>query len=103
MKAVDSGAVKLGLIQSSCAAEPGENLRKTVALVEKAARQGAQIICTQELFRSRASASSESTAHWQLLPVTATGSTGVIATADGGPGPTARASVPQHCRRWHWH
>lgn len=66
MKVVDSGAVKLGLIQSSCSAEPGENLRKTVALVEKAARQGAQIICTQELFRSQYFCQSEDHAHFKL-------------------------------------
>jgi N-carbamoylputrescine amidase len=45
--------VKLGLLQSACSANPAENLKKTLALAEKAARQGAQIICTQELFRSQ--------------------------------------------------
>lgn len=44
--------VKLGLLQSACSANPAENLKKTLALAEKAVRQGAQIICTQELFRS---------------------------------------------------
>jgi N-carbamoylputrescine amidase len=45
--------VKLGLIQSACVANPGANLKKTLTLAERAARRGAQIICTQELFRSR--------------------------------------------------
>lgn len=45
--------VNLGLVQSACSADPAENLKKTLALVEKAARKGAQIICTQELFRSQ--------------------------------------------------
>ena len=45
--------VKLGLIQSACTTDPAQNLKKTLALVEQAARQGAQIICTQELFRSQ--------------------------------------------------
>jgi N-carbamoylputrescine amidase len=44
--------VKLGLLQSACSSHPAENLKKTLALAEKAAQQGAQIICTQELFRS---------------------------------------------------
>jgi N-carbamoylputrescine amidase len=48
-----SSIVKLGLLQSACSANPAENLKKTLALAEKAARQGAQIICTQELFRSQ--------------------------------------------------
>lgn len=43
----------LGLIQCACSADPAANLKKTVGLVEKAAKQGAQIICTQELFRSQ--------------------------------------------------
>lgn len=45
--------VKLGLLQSACSPNPAENLKKTLALAEKAAKQGAQIICTQELFRSQ--------------------------------------------------
>jgi len=44
--------VKLGLVQTSCVASPAANLKKTLAAVEKAAKSGAQIICTQELFRS---------------------------------------------------
>jgi N-carbamoylputrescine amidase len=48
-----SSIVKLGLLQSACSANPAENLKKTLALAEKAAKQGAQIICTQELFRSQ--------------------------------------------------
>jgi N-carbamoylputrescine amidase len=45
--------VKLGLLQHACSANPQENLEKTLALAEKAAAQGAKIICTQELFRSQ--------------------------------------------------
>jgi N-carbamoylputrescine amidase len=46
-------SVTLGLIQTSCSANPSDNLERTVALVEQAAKRGAQIICTQELFRSQ--------------------------------------------------
>ena len=45
--------VTLGLLQAACSADAGVNLKKTLALAERAARQGAQIICTQELFRSQ--------------------------------------------------
>ncbi|MDR1283624.1 MAG: carbon-nitrogen hydrolase [Opitutaceae bacterium] len=43
-------SITLGLLQHACAADPKANLKKTLALAEKAAQQGAQIICTQELF-----------------------------------------------------
>ena len=45
--------VTLGLLQHACVAKPAANLKKTLALTEKAAKKGAQIICTQELFRSQ--------------------------------------------------
>ncbi|MBI3416761.1 MAG: carbon-nitrogen hydrolase [Verrucomicrobia bacterium] len=48
-----SSTVQIGLLQSACSAAPVANLKKTLALAERAARQGAQIICTQELFRSQ--------------------------------------------------
>src|SRR5271155_980664 len=53
MKRAATQVVKLGLIQTSCSADPNANLRKTIALIERAAKRGAQIICTQELFRSQ--------------------------------------------------
>jgi N-carbamoylputrescine amidase len=48
-----SSVVKLGLLQHACSSDPKANLAKTLALAERAAKQGAQIICTQELFRSQ--------------------------------------------------
>ena len=45
--------VTLGLLQHACSPNPAENLKKTLSLAEKAAKQGAKIICTQELFRSQ--------------------------------------------------
>ena len=47
------GAVTLGLIQTACGTDGQANLDATLAAVEKAAKAGAQIICTQELFRSQ--------------------------------------------------
>jgi N-carbamoylputrescine amidase len=58
--------VTLGLIQTHCSAEGAENLRQTLAAVEKAAKAGAQIICTQELFRSLYFCQSENYQHFQL-------------------------------------
>ncbi len=37
----------------SCSTEPEANLKKALQAAAKAAKQGAQIICTQELFRSQ--------------------------------------------------
>src|SRR6201996_2114790 len=48
-----SSIVKLGLLQTACSRNPDANLKKTLAFAERAAKQGAQIICTQELFRSQ--------------------------------------------------
>ncbi len=44
---------RVGLIQLTCSLEPQENLDRTVARIREAAAQGAQVICTQELFRSQ--------------------------------------------------
>ena len=45
--------ITLALLQHACAADPSANLKKTLALAERAAGKGAKIICTQELFRSQ--------------------------------------------------
>ncbi len=50
----------LGLIQTRCSESPAENFDRTSRRIEEAARNGAQIICTQELFRSQYFCQSES-------------------------------------------
>ncbi len=45
--------VQLGLLQHACVADPKANLKKTLALVDQAAKRGAQIICTQEMVTSQ--------------------------------------------------
>lgn len=45
--------VTLGLLQHACVADPKANLKKALALAERAAKKGAKIICTPELFRSQ--------------------------------------------------
>ncbi|MBC8153406.1 MAG: carbon-nitrogen hydrolase [Bacteroidetes bacterium] len=44
--------VKIGLVQMSCVADVEANIRKAETNIREAARQGAQIICLQELFTS---------------------------------------------------
>ena len=65
MKPKSSG-LKLGLIQTSVSARPDANLKKTLALAERAAKAGANIICTQELFRSQYFCQSEDHEHFKL-------------------------------------
>ncbi len=61
-----SSTVTLGLLQHACGADPAANLKRTLAAVERAAQAGAQIICTQELFRSQYFCQSEDHAHFAL-------------------------------------
>jgi len=69
--------IKVGLIQSACSPDPASNLKHTLALAERAADQGAQIICTQELFRSQYFCQHEDHKYFQL--------------AEPIPGPTTEA------------
>jgi N-carbamoylputrescine amidase len=66
MKRVSASVVTLGLIQTTASANPAANLKKQLALVERAARRGAQIICTQELFRSQYFCQTEDHANFKL-------------------------------------
>ncbi len=58
--------VTLGLIQAAASPDPRANLKTTLAAVERAAKAGAQILCTQELFRSQYFCQSEDHAHFAL-------------------------------------
>ncbi len=49
----DSRIVNLGITQMACVADPIINRKNQVRLVEQAAKGGAQIICTQEMFASQ--------------------------------------------------
>src|SRR5579871_3678755 len=61
-----SANLKVGLIQTACSADPKANFKKTLALIERAARGGAKIICTQELFRSQYFCQSENHDYFKL-------------------------------------
>src|SRR5436190_1779034 len=45
--------VQIGLTQMACSPDVKSNRARQIKLVEQAAKQGAQIICTQELFTSQ--------------------------------------------------
>ncbi len=77
MKRAPSQIVKLGLLQTACSASPAANLKRTLALTARAARSGANIICTQELFRSQYFCQSEDHKNFSL--------------AEKIPGPTTNA------------
>src|SRR5882672_8686126 len=66
MKRAASSVIKLGLIQTDVSANPDANLKKTIRLVERAAKLGAKIICTQELFRSQYFCQSEDHEYFKL-------------------------------------
>jgi N-carbamoylputrescine amidase len=66
MRPIANSIVKVGLVQSRASADPAANLGKTLAAVGEAAAKGAQIICTQELFRSQYFCQSEEHSFFQL-------------------------------------
>ncbi len=86
MKRVPASVVKIGLIQTACSLDPGANLKRTLALVERAARSGAQIVCTQELFRSQYFCQTEDHANFKLaesIPGPSTDAFGQLAKKHG--------------------
>ena len=70
-------SVKLGLLQMRCATDPAVNLERALESAKTAVRQGAQILCLPELFRTPYFCQSEDHAHFQL--------------AEPIPGPTTKA------------
>jgi len=49
----DKDKFTVGLVQMHCTADPDENLKRAAQFVRDAARQGAQVICLPELFRTQ--------------------------------------------------
>ncbi len=75
-----------GLVQMSCSPNPGENLQKAAASVEDAARQGAEVVCLPELFRSQYFCQREDVALFDLaetVPGPTTEILGKVAQARG--------------------
>ncbi len=77
MAASSGKALRLGLVQMACGDDPGANLRKAVEQIGEAAGQGADVVCLQELFRSRYFCQKEDAALFDL--------------AESIPGPTTEA------------
>ena len=73
-------SIRIGLVQMTCSERPEENLKKAVDRIAEAAKKGAQIICLQELFRSRYFCQKEDPALFEL--------------AEPIPGPTTEALSP---------
>ncbi|HUI25951.1 MAG TPA: carbon-nitrogen hydrolase [Candidatus Kryptonia bacterium] len=73
----NAGLVRVGLVQMRCVEDPAANLATALQRVEDAAKQGAQIVCLPELFRSRYFCQSEDHANFEL--------------AESIPGPTTEA------------
>jgi N-carbamoylputrescine amidase len=74
----------VGLVQMRTSERPDENLARALDGIREAARQGAQIVCTQELFRSRYFCQAEDPARFEL--------------AEPIPGPTSEAQAAS--RSW---
>ncbi len=72
-----SSVVRLGLLQTRWSANPAANLQNALDRARRAAKEGAQIICTQELFHSLYFCQSEDHANFKL--------------AEPIPGPTTEA------------
>ena len=58
--------VTLGLIQMSAGEDPAANLQKALERITAAAKKGAEIVCLQELFRSRYFCQSENHRNFKL-------------------------------------
>jgi N-carbamoylputrescine amidase len=68
--------MRIGLIQTTCERDPAANLEKAAMRIEQAAREGAQIVCLQELYRSLYPCQAEDNSQFDL--------------AESIPGPTSQ-------------
>ena len=59
-------SIKIGLIQMTCEENPADNLEKAICRIELASKQGAKIVCLQELYRSLYFCQKEDTKHFSL-------------------------------------
>ncbi len=73
-------SLTVGLVQTHASDDPQDNLDRTIALIEQAAEQGAELVLLQELFRSPYFPQVEDDAHFKL--------------AEPIPGPTTEALAP---------
>src|SRR6266446_5806473 len=57
---------RIALVQMQCGTDPAANMAKAVKRIRDAARQGAQVVCLPELFRSQYFCQSEDHANFAL-------------------------------------
>ena len=58
--------LRIGLVQQRCSVDPDDNLARAIAGVERAAREGAGVVCLPELFRTRYPCQSEDPSRFEL-------------------------------------
>jgi N-carbamoylputrescine amidase len=63
---MSQAAFNVAVMQAACTADPQANLQKTMEQIRAAAARGAQVICTQELFRTLYFCQSENPANFEL-------------------------------------
>ena len=63
---MNSLPLRLGLLQTYADSSPGDNLDRTLTLIDRAAEDGATVICTQELFRTTYFPQEEDDRHFEL-------------------------------------
>ncbi|MGC8828422.1 MAG: carbon-nitrogen hydrolase [Verrucomicrobiia bacterium] len=61
-----NNSLKIALIQTSCSEDKNSNIHKTLHYAEEAAKQGAKIVCTQELFATQYFCQSEDHKYFEL-------------------------------------
>jgi len=74
--------ISLALVQMSAGKDPSSNLTKALQRIDTAAKKGAQVVCLQELFRSRYFCQSEEGRNFELaeaIPGPSTDALGAVA------------------------
>ena len=77
---------KIALVQMQCGAEPEKNLARAIEFIRDAARQGAEIVCLPELFRSQYFCQTEDHTNFDLaeeVPGKSTAALGEVARETG--------------------
>ena len=77
---------KIALIQMRCGADPEKNLARAIEFIRDAARQGAEIVCLPELFRSQYFCQTEDHQNFDLaeeVPGKSTAALGEVARETG--------------------
>src|SRR5471030_990086 len=62
----DGSKTRIALIQMQCGVAPAANLAKAILRIREAAKEGAQIVCLPELFRSQYFCQAEDHANFAL-------------------------------------